>query len=63
MGMRIRDVLGKLFPGPDQVSAAWLKEQARLSSRIDFHGVRIQFPINKRRNESAQWNRHRLKAS
>ncbi len=47
-----------LLRGADQMSSAWIAEQQRKSSRIDFQGVRIAFPIKKVINESPLYTRH-----
>lgn len=45
------------------VSDHWLRAYDRRQERIEFHGVRIRFPIRKRLNEAAQFNRRRLRRS
>lgn len=45
----------------DSVSDRWLGDQQRKSSRIEFEGVAIQFPIQKLMNDSAKLNRVRLR--
>jgi hypothetical protein len=42
----------------DRVSSEWMQEQLRKSSRIDFQGVRISFPIKKLLNDSPLYTRH-----
>lgn len=37
---------------PMQMSDTWLREQERLSSRIEYHGPRISFPIRKVANDT-----------
>lgn len=45
------------------VSAAWLRRQEQKETRIEFHGVRMQWPVKKRINEAGKFNRHRLRRS
>ena len=45
----------------ERVSAEWLNEQERQSSRVIFDGPRWAWPINKRVNESGKWNARKLR--
>lgn len=42
---------------PELMSADWLHRQKRSEHRVEYHGVAIRFPINRRRDESGWWNR------
>ncbi len=44
-----------------RVSSAWLRSQDRLSSRVDYEGVSIRWPIQKTANESPLWQTRKLK--
>ena len=57
----IRHLIEWFTDRPATVSAEWLRESERKSSRVEFVGVRIQFPIRKLVNESGKWNARRLK--
>lgn len=49
-----------LRPNSDLVSETWLKEfQQR--EREEFHGPRMQWPVKKIMNDSALWNREKLR--
>lgn len=41
----------------DRVSRSWLRDLDRKGDRIEFHGVKIAFPIRKMLNDSPVWNR------
>lgn len=44
---------------PDRVSDRWLRSQR--DDRIEYHGPAFRWPINKRVNEAAKFNRSRLR--
>lgn len=49
------------FRRADLVSRQWLRDLDRKGDRIEFHGVKIAFPIRKQLNESALMNTFRLR--
>ena len=53
--------LRRLFTPPDAMSASWLKAQERDTSKIEYHGPSIAFPVKKRINEAASWQTRILK--
>jgi len=56
------NLLRRLVAPREAMSASWLKAQERDSSRIDFEGVSIRWPINKLRDASSPiWNARKLK--
>jgi hypothetical protein len=45
---------------PDLVSSDWLRDLQR-REREEFHGPRMQWPVKKIMNDSALWNREKLR--
>lgn len=43
------------------MSASWLKDQARRSSRVEFHGSGKRWQFDRRDCDNAWWNRERLR--
>ena len=43
------------------ISSEWLSQQEHRESRVEHHGARMQWPIDKLRNESARHNAQSLK--
>ena len=59
----LRWLLSIFVSRPVHVSNEWLSHHDRLSSRVDYHGPRLSFPIRKLANESSKWNARRLRRS
>ena len=61
--MTVLERLGRLFNicTDRRVSSDWLKQRSQQDTRIEFHGVSMQWPINKRINEHALFNTKRLR--
>lgn len=45
------------------VSRSWLRHHEQTETRIEFHGVRMQWPVKKLINDAGRFNRHRLRRS
>lgn len=60
--MTLFDLFRRLVPVEDRyLSEAWIRQQQQRESRVEFDGQCIAWPINKRANEAAWWNRQRLR--
>ncbi len=57
----MRRLLAALRSRPSRMSADWLRAQDRLMARIDYHGVAVQWPINKALNEASAFQTARLR--
>ena len=53
----------RYFEREERVSRSWLRRHDQAQTRVEFHGVRMQWPVKKLINESARMNRHRLRRS
>lgn len=59
----LRRVLGVLGEArlDNQMSEAWLREKRHASTRIDFQGPAMQWPVQKQKNETGWFNRQQLR--
>lgn len=48
-------------PSPSTMSSEWMREIERQSTRIEYHGPRMTFPIRKISDAAGKFNAHRLR--
>ena len=60
---RLVNAMRACFERDKAVSTDWLRRHERQQTRVEFHGVRMQWPVKKLINDSGRFNRHRLRRS